>query len=166
MSKLLYQANPSVWRMHPFGTLLAWLVVLAGIYVAATGKIPYVSPLLDNLDLPVWANVRYIGYLGYALILFGVFRLIGWWFTARFDQLEIRENELIWTHGFLNKNYTETNMSSIRTVRVHQSLFQRMVNAGDLVIYTTGDMPELAIKGLPRPNEIREHIKRQSAGEA
>ena len=57
-------------------------------------------------------------------------------------------------------------MGSIRTVRVHQSLFQRMVNAGDLVIYTTGDLPELSIKGLPRPNEIREHIKRQSAGEA
>ena len=43
MSKLLYQANPSVWRTHPFGTLVAWLLVFAGIYIAATGQIPYVS---------------------------------------------------------------------------------------------------------------------------
>ncbi len=163
MSKLLYQANPSVWRTHPFGTVVAWLLVFAGIYIAATGQIPYVSTLLANTELPAWADQRYAGY---ALIAFGLLRLLGWWFAARFDQLEIRENELIWTHGFLNKNYTETNMGSIRTVRVHQSLFQRVVNAGDLVIYTTGDLPELSIKGLPRPNEIREHIKRQSAGEA
>ncbi|MGB5834131.1 MAG: PH domain-containing protein [Thiohalocapsa sp.] len=163
MSKLLYQANPSVWRTHPFGTLVAFLVVLAGIFIALTGQIPYVSPLLAQVHLPVWADPR---YLGYALIALGLLRLIGWWLAARFDHLEIREKELVWTHGFLNKNYTETNMASIRTVRVHQSLFQRMVNAGDLVIFTTGDVPELAVKGLPRPNEIREHIKRQSAGEA
>ena len=163
MSKLLYQAHPSVWRTHPLGTVVAWLLVFAGIYIAATGQIPYVSMLLANTELPAWADQRYAGY---ALIAFGVLRLLGWWFAARFDQLEIRENELIWTHGFLNKNYTETNMGSIRTVRVHQSLFQRVVNARDLVIYTTGDLPELSIKGLPRPNEIREHIKRQSAGEA
>jgi len=163
MSKLLYQANPSVWRTHPFGTLVAWLLVFAGIYIAATGHIPYVSALLANTELPAWADLRYVGY---TLIALGILRLLGWWLMARFDHLEIRENELIWTHGFLNKNYTETNMGSIRTVRVHQSLFQRMVNAGDLVIYTTGDLPELSIKGLPRPTEIREHIKRQSAGEA
>jgi uncharacterized membrane protein YdbT with pleckstrin-like domain len=163
MSKLLYQANPSVWRTHPFGTLVALLLVLAGAYVSLTGHIPYLSELLQGVALPAWLDLR---YLGYALVAFGLLRLLGWWLAARFDHLEIREREIVWTHGFLNKNYTETNMASIRTVRVHQSLLQRMLNAGDLVIYTTGDLPELSIKGLPRPAEIREHIKRQSGGEA
>ncbi|MCF7985142.1 MAG: PH domain-containing protein [Thiohalocapsa sp.] len=163
MSKLLYEANPSVWRTHPFGTLVALLLVLAGAYVALTAQIPYLSALLEGVSLPVWLDIRYVGY---ALIAFGLLRLLGWWLAARFDQLQIHEHEIVWTHGFLNKHYTETNMSSIRTVRIHQSLLQRILNAGDLVIFTTGDEPELAIKGLPRPNEIREHIKRQSAGEA
>jgi uncharacterized membrane protein YdbT with pleckstrin-like domain len=92
-------------------------------------------------------------------------QLIAWWLSGRFDQLEISEREVIWTHGILNKEYTETNMNSIRTVRVRQSLFQRLMNAGDLVIYTTGDEPELTIKGLPRPGEIRELIKSRTAGE-
>jgi uncharacterized membrane protein YdbT with pleckstrin-like domain len=94
-----------------------------------------------------------------------VLPLLRWWLSTLSDQLEIRRNEIIWTHGLLNKNYTETNMASVRTVRVTQTLFQRLVGAGDLVIYTTGDDPELAIRGLPRPNEIREHIKRQSSRE-
>lgn len=171
MSKLLYQAHPSVWRSHPFGALVALLVVLAGAFIALTGQVPYLSPLLAphlspllaGVELPSWVSPRIIGY---ALIAVGLLRLLLWWIAARFDHLEIRENELIWTHGFLNKNYTETNMASIRTVRVHQSLFQRLMNAGDLVIFTTGDQPELAVNGLPRPNEIREHIKRQSTEEA
>jgi uncharacterized membrane protein YdbT with pleckstrin-like domain len=56
-------------------------------------------------------------------------------------------------------------MASVRTVRVQQSLLQRLLNAGDLVVYTTGDEPELTIKGLPRPGEIRALIKQQSGGE-
>ncbi len=162
MSQTLYAANPSVWRMRPFGTFIAWLLVLFGAYVAITGSIPYVSALLAEVQLPAWADVRYIGY---ALLAWGLLQLIGWWLSARFDHLEITGNALVWTHGFLNKQYTETNMASVRTVRVKQSLLQRLLNAGDLVIYTTGDDPELVIKGLPRPGEIRALIKQQSGGE-
>jgi len=160
MSDILYQANPSVWRTHPFGTIICVLLIAVGIYVAVTGVVPYLSPFIEQLPPPAAFDQRWIGY---GLIVIGVLPLLRWWLQALFDHLEIRPNEIIWTHGLLNKNYTETNMSSIRTVRVHQSLFQRIVGAGDLVIYTTGDDPELAIRGLPRPNEIREHIKRQSS---
>jgi hypothetical protein len=41
-----------------------------------------------------------------------------------------------------------------------------MLNAGDLVIYTTGDEPELSIQGLPRPGDIREYIKGHTGGGA
>jgi uncharacterized membrane protein YdbT with pleckstrin-like domain len=148
--------------MRPFGTLIAWLLVLAGGYVVVTGSIPYVSDLLADVQLPAWMDLRYVGYL---LIAWGLLQLLGWWLSARFDHLQITQRELVWTHGFLNKQYTETNMASVRTVRVQQSLLQRLLNAGDLVVYTTGDEPELTIKGLPRPGEIRALIKQQSAGE-
>lgn len=162
MSSPLYAANPSVWRMHPFGTFIAWLLVLAGAYVGVTGNIPYLSDLLVGVQLPAWLDLRYVGYL---LAGWGLLQLIGWWLSARFDHLEIGEQALVWTHGFLNKQYTETNMASVRTVRVKQSLLQRLLNAGDLVIYTTGDDPELTIKGLPRPGDIRALIKQQSGGD-
>jgi uncharacterized membrane protein YdbT with pleckstrin-like domain len=165
MTSPLYAASPSVWRMRPFGSLIAWLLVLAGAYVAATGQIPYLSELLGSIALPAWADLRYVGFVGYALIAWGLLLLLSWWIGARFDHLEITAKELVWTHGFLNKQYTETNMHSVRTVRVKQSLLQRMLNAGDLVIYTTGDEPELNIKGLPRPGEIRALIKQQTDAE-
>jgi uncharacterized membrane protein YdbT with pleckstrin-like domain len=82
-----------------------------------------------------------------------------WWLATRSDHLVIRDDELVWTHGLLSKNYTEIKLSSVRTVRLHQSLLQRILNAGDIKIFTSGDVPELIVRGLPNPNRLRELLK-------
>ncbi len=89
----------------------------------------------------------------------GILILLYWYLTMKADKLTIKEDEVIWTHGLLNKHYVEINMSSIRTTRVEQSLLQRMLNAGKLEIYTAGDQPELTVNGMPNPDKIREVIK-------
>lgn len=159
MSELLYKANPSIWRSHPFGTLIALLVVLLGLMISLTGNIPLVGAQLQSIQLPDGVELR---WLGYALLLFGLFQLLRWWLASLMDQLEIYDRELVWTHGLLSKEYTEISMASVRTVRVEQSLLQRVLNAGNLQIFTAGDTPELTVRGLPRPQEIRQHIKRQA----
>lgn len=159
MSEVLYKANPSVWRSHPFGALIAWILVLLGALIALTGTIPFVPEPTPPIQLPDGLE---ISWLGYGLLAIGLFQLLRWWLATLMDQLEIFERELVWTHGLLSKEYTEINMASVRTVRIEQSLFQRIVGAGDLQIFTAGDDPELRIRGLPRPQEIRQHIKRQS----
>lgn len=159
MSEVLYSANPSVWRTRPMGTLIAWLLVAAGAYVGLTGHLPYAQLLIDRFPALASFDLRIVGY---AIGALGLFNLLRWWLSCLVDRLEIRPNEILWTHGLLNKNYTEINMSSIRTVRVYQSLLQRMLGAGDLVIFTTGDDPELAVRGLPHPNDIRDHIRQRA----
>jgi len=126
MSDILYEANPSMFRMYPFGTVLAVLLIPVGV---------------------------------------GILLLLYWYLQTKADHLIIKTDEVVWTHGLINKQYTEVNMSSIRTVRVSQSLLQRVLNAGDIAIFTAGDEPELVIKGLPNPEEIREHIKGQAAAQ-
>ena len=166
MSEVLYEAHPSVWRMRPLGTLIAWLLLAGGLYIGLTGELPYLEalyarfPSLHGFGIQPSTLGRYAGY-GIAAI--SAFNLLRWWLAGLVDRLEIHSNEILWTHGLLAKNYTEINMGSIRTVRVHQSLMQRMLGAGDLVIFTTGDEPELAVRGLPRPDEIREHIRQRAS---
>lgn len=160
MSEVLYKANPSVWRSHPFGALIAWVLVLAGLVVTVTGSIPFLAEASLPFPPPAWFEMR---WLGYGAIAVGLFNLLRWWLATLMDRLEIHEHELVWTHGLLSKEYTEINMASVRTVRIEQSLFQRILGAGDLEIFTAGDAPELTIRGLPRPQEIRQHIKRQVA---
>jgi hypothetical protein len=50
-------------------------------------------------------------------------------------------------------------MGSVRTVRVSQTLLQRIMNAGDVTIYTSGDLPEVVVRGLPDPRRLRDYIR-------
>lgn len=96
----------------------------------------------------------------------GILLLLYWYLLTKSDHLTIKSDEIVWTHGLINKQFTEINMSSVRTVRVTQSLIQRMLKAGDVAIYTAGDQPEVVIRGLPNPEEVRAHIKGQQPAEA
>lgn len=96
----------------------------------------------------------------------GILLLLYWYLLAKSDHILIKSDEIVWTHGLINKQYTEINMSSVRTVRVSQSLIQRVLKAGDIAIYTAGDKPEVVIRGLPQPDQVRAHIKGQQPAEA
>jgi uncharacterized membrane protein YdbT with pleckstrin-like domain len=156
MSNVLYEASPSMVRMHPLATLVVISLIVFGIVLAVAGE-----PLLANYGLPVGDKkiVGIVGIVGIVLVLFGFLRLLSWWIATKLDHLVIKRGEIVWTHGLLNKQYTEINMGSVRTVRVSQGLLQRVMNAGDISIYTSGDVPELVVKGLPDPGAIRDYIK-------
>jgi len=120
MSEVLYEANPSMIRMYPFGTVLAIILIPVGI---------------------------------------GILMLLWWYLQTKADKITVKTDEIIWEHGLISKQYTEISMGSLRSVRVTQSLLQRMLNAGNIAVYTAGDEPEMVIKGLPDPEAVREHIK-------
>lgn len=160
MSKVLYQASPSMVRMNPLGTVLVVLLGIGGILAAVLAQ-----PVAAAVGLPPEAS-RYVGLAGIVLLGLAFLRLLTWWATTKLDHLVIKEDEIVWTHGLLNKQYTEINMGSVRTVRVNQSLMQRLMNAGDVVIFTSGDVPELVVRGLPDPRAIRDYIKGEPAAVA
>jgi uncharacterized membrane protein YdbT with pleckstrin-like domain len=143
LSEILYDANPSMVRMNPFGAILAILAIPLG----SVGSVVLGPPLAFAL-IPV---------AGGAVLL-----LLYWYLVTKMDHLVIKQDEIVLTHGLLTKQYTEINMSSVRTVKISQTLLQRIMDAGDVAIYTAGDQPELVVKGLPDPTAIREHIKGQA----
>jgi len=153
MNTVLYEASPSMTRTNPLGTLLMLLLILLGVYLAIAAR-----GVAASVGLPADSG-KIVGLVGLVLVVVGFVRLMAWWITTKIDHIKVTDNEIIWTHGLLSKQYTEINMSSVRTVRVAQSLLQRIMNAGDVAIYTSGDEPELLVRGLPDPAEIREHVK-------
>jgi uncharacterized membrane protein YdbT with pleckstrin-like domain len=156
MSNVLYDASPSMIRMNPLGTVLVLLALFLGVLIAAAGSqlaAMYGFPDLDR---------RVFGVLGLALAVIAFFRLLSWWIATKVDRLKIKDDEIVWTHGLLSKQYVEIGLGSVRTVRVSQSLLQRILNAGDVIVFTSGDAPELVIRGLPNPDAVREHIKGQT----
>jgi uncharacterized membrane protein YdbT with pleckstrin-like domain len=151
MSEVLYDAHPSMIRSRPFTTLLALALIPLGIAIA----------LMGGTLLPAAAPVA--GVVGLAVAALAFLTLLVWYVRTKTDHLVINDDEIVWTHGLLNKGYTEINMASVRTTRVRQTLMQRIMNAGDVEIYTAGDNPELVVHGLPDPDAIRKLIRGQPA---
>lgn len=136
------------------------MAAVAGGILLAAAKDPaaaWLAGLTGGVPSPEATQI--VGIVGIALFAIGFLRLIGWWIATKMDHLSIRDDEIVWTHGLLNRQYTAINMASVRTVRVSQTLLQRSMNAGDVVIYTSGDLPEVTVRGLPDPRRVRDHIK-------
>jgi len=152
MSEPNYDAHPSLLRTHPFSTLITLLLIAGGLLVAVLG-VQFIPPQFTGQF-----DSKMVQIAGIAVFAIATLKLLVSWVTTRSDRLVITDEELIWTHGLLSKQYTEIGMGSVRSVRVSQSLFQRIVNAGDVEIFTAGDDPELVVRGLPNPGRIRDLV--------
>jgi|GEM_PF-164904 len=150
MAKVLYDANPSLLRTYPFATIVLLVVLLAGIVLAIAPGV---------VSAPVGLPARIVGLVGIVIAAAAFVWLLIWYISTKMDHLAIREDEIVWSHGLIRKQYTEISLSSVRTTRVKQTLMQRIMDAGDVMIFTSGDQPELHIRGLPEPYRIRELLQ-------
>ena len=150
MSQVLYEASPSLVRMNPFGSVLLILALVGGVILATP---PVAAGLSANLAL----DSRLVSLAGLVVAALAFLWLLVWFVKTKMDHLVIKADEIVWTHGLLSKQYTEIAQTSIRTVRVQQSILQRLMGAGDVLIYTAGDMPEVLIRGLPEPEKLRQY---------
>ena len=92
----------------------------------------------------------------------GVLILLVWYVKARSELLTVTREDLRYEKGILSKAHSELRLSSIRSVRVSQSLSQRIFGTGDIAIYTAGDAPEITAKDMPDPHELREILSEHS----
>jgi len=163
MSEHLYDAHPSMFRMRPFATIVVVAIMIAGTVIAFFSEVLLPPETAAQLG---GTGGRIVQGVGLVLLVISVLQLFTWWLATRSDHLAITEDELLWTHGLLSKQYTEIAMGSVRTVRIDQSLLQRLMDAGNVSVFTSGDIPEVVIRGLPEPNRIRELVKARSDTEA
>ena len=150
MSQVLYEASPSLVRMNPFGSVLLILALVGGVILAT-------PPVAGVLSASLALDSRLVSLAGLAVAALAFLWLLVWFVKTKMDHLVIKADEIVWTHGLLSKQYTEIAQTSIRTVRVQQSILQRLMGAGDVLIYTAGDMPEVLIRGLPEPEKLRQY---------
>lgn len=100
----------------------------------------------------------------FILLLVSVVGIVGlfiWWLKSISERLAVSDSEILLERGLLSKQRTQLALTSVRTVRVTQSVFQRMFGVGNVEIFSAGDYAEIAIKGMPDPNRIRELAARR-----
>lgn len=94
----------------------------------------------------------------FALLLVSVVGIVAigiWWVLHKGERLALSEREVLLERGLLAKQRTEVALSSIRSVRITQSLGQRLFDVGHVELFSAGDVAEIAVKNMPRPGRIR-----------
>ena len=78
-----------------------------------------------------------------------------WALVVRTERLAVGGRDVLSERGFIAKQRVQVARDSVRAVRVTQGVMQRMLGVGDVEIFTGGDYPEIAIRGLPKPDRVR-----------
>jgi uncharacterized membrane protein YdbT with pleckstrin-like domain len=103
-----------------------------------------------------------LGFIAAVLLIavaVGVLILLWWYLQCKSTKLEADKNTVMLERGLLSKERIELDIDKIRAVKVYQSLFNRMFGVGRISVYTSGDIAEFEIDGMPDPHRFRELVK-------
>ncbi|MEM6846549.1 MAG: PH domain-containing protein [Pseudomonadota bacterium] len=92
-------------------------------------------------------------------VVIGIIWLVYWYVMNKSTIVTVDDERITLRKGVLSKQNIEVEMSSIRTVKVDQSLIDRIFNCGILRVYTAGDKPDLEQGGLPDPERLRQALR-------
>jgi uncharacterized membrane protein YdbT with pleckstrin-like domain len=147
--RLLNDEEHIALDLHPhwwfFAGPLAALVasILLGVVVLAADAPEILKGAAGILVLAclIWFGVRYAA-----------------WATTNFV---VTTDRLIYRHGVVSKHGIEIPLERVNTVFFSQSLFERVLRSGDLVIESAGEMGRQSFSNVRKPSAVQNEIYRQ-----
>ncbi len=139
VNKVLYEANPAIFKSHIFRTLIGLLLIIGGIASIAVIEMIAVSAIVAGA---------------------GLISLLPLWLKAKGKKLTIRERDVQVTKGILSKSTNEVPLDSITNIRTEQSIVERILNVGKVSISTSATSgKEMVITEFSNPDLITNIIK-------
>jgi len=142
---LVLDLRPHWWFLAPAGALLVLSVVF--------GLTALVKDWPNWISVPV--GIWVLGSLGW----FGIRYLT--WNTTNFV---VTNERVISRTGVVSKKGIEIPLDRINTVFFNQSLFERMIGAGDLGIESAGEGGRQTFTDIRKPSLVQNEIYRQVEG--
>src|SRR4051812_30065210 len=82
----------------------------------------------------------------------------GKWATTTFV---VTTQRLIYRYGVLAKHGREIPLDRLNDISFHQSLFERLIGAGDIMIESAGEHGQTTFSDVRRPSMVQNEIYRQ-----
>lgn len=102
----------------------------------------------------IWASLA----IGLLVLIWYPLRAFIAWATSNFA---VTSDRIIHREGFLAKNTMEIPLEAINDIRFQQSLFERMVGAGDLVIQSASEFGRNVFANIRNPEHVQRTIYEQ-----
>lgn len=110
-------------------------------------------------------DVRFLPWIGWFGVLAALVNLAivyGKWAATYFV---LTGERLIFRTGVLSKRGVEIPLNRINNVNFHQSLFERMIGAGDLLVESAGESGQSRFSNVRKPDAVQNEIYRQTEGQ-
>lgn len=142
---LVLDLRPHWWFLAPAGALLA-VAVLFGLFALINDWASWIS-----VPIGVWVLVA-LGYFALRYLT---------WTTTNFV---VTSERVISRTGVISKQGIEIPLDRINTVFFNQSVFERVIGAGDLGIESAGEGGRQTFTDIRKPNLVQNEIYRQVEG--
>jgi membrane protein YdbS with pleckstrin-like domain len=104
------------------------------------------------LELRFDGLAKFTGLVSLGLLLWFVVRpLVNWWFT----RYVLTTERLITRKGLIAQSGIEIPLESITNVNFSQSIFERILGAGDLLVESAGETGQSSFVNIPRPDKFQ-----------
>ena len=148
VSATLYDNRPVMFGTSPFQFIFLCLTIPLGVVLTQLAIIP-----------------SGFGWVGLLPSAFGLLSLGVWYLGSLANRFTIDDRHIRHRQGLLSKKVKEIATHKVRAVEVDQSFIQRLTDVGKVRIFTTGDVPEIILSGLPQPDRIKQAIAASDGGE-
>jgi uncharacterized membrane protein YdbT with pleckstrin-like domain len=138
--RTIHPSMKTVWTAYA----MAVLIVLAGIW----------AYFKYEPDRPVWVP---------AILLIFLVPPIRMHLSRRMITMRFHDDHLTLETGFLSRTRRTVDMAKIQDVTVKQTLGQRMLGVGDLMLESAGESGSMAIANLDGPRAIADEILASSS---
>ena len=139
---IVLDLHPHWWFFAPPLLALIAAIAVGGLALAASDAAWVQIPAgLLILGFLVWFGIRYSR-----------------WITTNFV---VTTDRLIYRHGVLAKHGIEIPLDRVNTVFFRQSIFERIVRSGDLVIESASETGRQAFSNVRNPSAVQNEIYRQ-----
>ena len=133
-----------------------WLFIFAPAATAA------VVIIVSILGLVWWSPDGGVGTVVTVILAAAVVAALAWfgwtWLKWTTTMFVLTTDRLITRSGIVAKEGIEIPLERINTVRFNQSVFERLVGAGDLAIESAGEQGMLELHDIRRPSIVQKEI--------
>jgi uncharacterized membrane protein YdbT with pleckstrin-like domain len=112
--------------------------------------------LVPRLPDEAWLRIAVVAILLLGLFVVAAIPALRWWFT----QFVLTNERLVLRRGVIARSGVEIPLEVINDVIFSQTVFERLLGFGDLIIESAGEMGQSHFSNIPKPDDFQAELYR------
>ena len=112
--------------------------------------------LVPRLPDEAWLRLGVLAVVSLGWIVVALVPTLRWWYT----QFVLTNERLVLRKGIIARSGVEIPLEVINDVIFSQTVFERLLGFGDLIIESAGEMGQSRFSNIPDPNEFQAELYR------